>query len=76
MATIEPFNFFGFTPWQMTFRYTISLGNTLDFIVQIPEPNDPDTAALLSFIAAVDADPDWEFISGQVAKSGVSAITP
>lgn len=76
MATIEPFNFYGYTPWQMNFTYTISPGNTVDFSVQIPEPASPDTSALLSFIAAVDADPDWEFAGGSVAKSGGSLITP
>jgi hypothetical protein len=76
VPTIEPFNFYGQTPWQMNFTYTVSPGNTVEFIVQIPEPPDPDTAALLSFIAAVDADPAWEFTSGSVAKRGGSAITP
>lgn len=79
MATIEPFSFYGYTPWQMNFLYTISPGNTVEFIVQVPEPNVTDQAAeeaLLSFIAAVDASDDWEFTSGSIAKSGGQAITP
>lgn len=76
MPTIEPFNFGGYTPWQMHFTYTISPGNTMDVVVQIPEPLDPDTTALESFIAAVDADPDWEFTSGWITKTGGSEITP
>lgn len=76
MATIEPFDFYGYTPWQMNFTYTVSPGNTVDFTVQIPQPASPDPAALLSFIAAVDADPDWVFTSGEIAKSGNSQITP
>lgn len=76
MATIEPFQFFGYTPWQMNFVYTVSPGNTVEFSVRISEPPSPDTGALLSFIAAVDADPDWEFVSGSIANSGISQITP
>lgn len=76
MATIEEFQFFGYTPWQMNFTYTTGTGDTIDFIVSVSEPPSPDTAALLSFIAAVEADPDWQFNSGSVAKSGISQITP
>ena len=76
MATIEPFNFYGNTPWQINATYTVSPGNTVDYIIQIAEPADPDTTALLSLIDAIDADPDWQFTSGSVAKSGASQITP
>lgn len=76
MATIEPFQFFGYTPWEMNFTHTTATGDTIDFIVRVSEPPSPDTAALLSFIAAVESDPDWHFNSGSVAKSGISQITP
>ena len=76
MATIGPFNFYGYTPWQMNFNYVADPDNPVEFIVLVPEPNGASTAPLLSLIAAVDASPDWEFTSGSVAKSGGSAITP
>lgn len=76
MPTIEPFSFWGFTPWQLNFNYTVSPGNVVGFVIQIPEPNVPDTTALESLIALIDADPDWEFTYGSIAKNGSSAITP